>query len=95
LDSNIKPNKEQLLLRAGVLGDHLPALQASIVPVTIGDTLIFVTDGIRSGFEEGIKLDKPPERIASGILGRYSKGNDDALVFVARYLGRNDEALHT
>lgn len=88
LDSNIKPNKESLLLRRGLLGDQLPALRASIVPLMIGDTLIFATDGIQSGFQEGIKLDNPPQQIAAGILNQYSKGNDDALVLVVRYVGQ-------
>lgn len=88
LDGNIKPNKESLLLRRGLLGDQLPALRASIVPLMIGDTLVFATDGIQSGFQEGIKLDNPPQQIATGILDQYSKGNDDALVLVARYVGQ-------
>lgn len=88
LDSNIKPNKELLLLRRGLLGDQLPALRASIVPLMIGDTLIFATDGIQSSFQERIQLDNPPQQIATGILGQYSKGNDDALVLVARYVGQ-------
>jgi hypothetical protein len=83
------PPRESLLLRAGVVGRQLPALQASVVPVTAGDTLIFTTDGIRGGFNSIAPLmHHPPQQIADQILARDSKGTDDALVLVARYLGR-------
>jgi serine phosphatase RsbU (regulator of sigma subunit) len=87
-DRNVKPNKESLLLRRGLLGDHLPALHASIVPLMVGDTLIFTTDGIHNGFEQRINLDNSPRQIAANILRHYSKGNDDALVLVGRYVGQ-------
>src|SRR5205823_2688246 len=42
--------RESLLLRGGVVGGHLPALAAALIPVSRGDALIFATDGIRSDF---------------------------------------------
>jgi len=81
------PQRESLLLRGGVLGHQLPALQAAVVPVTAGDTLIFATDGIRNGFNAAAQIKSAPQKIASHILAEDSKGNDDALVLVARYLG--------
>jgi len=42
--------QEVLLLRGGVVGSQLPALQAAVLPVAKGDTLVFVTDGIRGEF---------------------------------------------
>jgi hypothetical protein len=83
--------RESVLLRGGLVGYHLPALQASIIPVAPGDLLILATDGIRAAFDDGIKLNETPRRIADNILSRYFKGNDDALVFVARYLGMRHE----
>ncbi|MGH7206638.1 MAG: SpoIIE family protein phosphatase [Nitrospiraceae bacterium] len=77
---------EYLLLRSGVVGSQLPSLSASIMPMMQGDTLIFVTDGIRSGFAKGLSTGDPPQRMANRILAEYSKGSDDALVLVARYL---------
>lgn len=82
-----RPRKESLLLRAGVLGGQLPALQASIVPIMPGDTLVFATDGIRSGFDARVTSHRSPKEIAAGILSNYSKGSDDALVLVARFTG--------
>jgi phosphoserine phosphatase RsbX len=81
------PQRESLLLRAGVLGHQLPALQAAVIPVQAGDTLIFTTDGIRGGFNYASRLKHSPEQIAKYILSEQSKGNDDALVLVARYVG--------
>ncbi|HEY2990781.1 MAG TPA: SpoIIE family protein phosphatase [Candidatus Binatia bacterium] len=81
------PQRESLLLRGGVVGHQLPALQAAVVPLTAGDTLIFTTDGIRGGFNVAPQLKNPPQKIADHILSEASKGNDDALVLVARYTG--------
>ena len=77
---------EYLLLRGGVVGGQLPSLSASIVPLTQGDTLVFTTDGIRGGFAKDLSTSDPPQEMADRILAKYSKGSDDALVFVARFL---------
>jgi phosphoserine phosphatase RsbX len=82
---------ESVLLRGGLVGYQLPALQASVIPVAAGDLLILATDGIHATFEEGINLNETPRQIADKILGRHFKGNDDALVLVARYPGRQHE----
>lgn len=84
-------SQEVLPLRGGVIGDQLPALVASIVPVVKGDTLIFTTDGIRMGFADDFKPDAA-QSTAESILARFARGTDDALVFVARYLGPQKEA---
>lgn len=83
-----KRARESLVLRGGVVGGRLPALHASIVPVVPGDTLILVTDGIASGFGEAVSLRDSPQRIADRILAQHSRGTDDALVLVARYVGK-------
>jgi negative regulator of sigma-B (phosphoserine phosphatase) len=70
-----------------VVGAQLPQLQGAILSVSPGDTLIFATDGVRSDFARDVLADDPPQRTADRILAQYSKGNDDALVLVARYLG--------
>lgn len=80
--------EEALLLRAGVVGGaHLPHLQAAVLPVSAGDTLVFVTDGVAADFSRGLARSLPPLRAAEAILGRYRKTTDDALVVVARFLG--------
>jgi phosphoserine phosphatase RsbX len=79
--------QEVLLLRGGVVGSQLPALQAAVLPIAKGDTLVFVTDGIRSEFVEGLSALESPQRAADRILKRHGKGNDDALVLVVRLTG--------
>jgi phosphoserine phosphatase RsbX len=76
---------EELLLRAGVVGAQLPPLQAAVLPVTHGDTLVFATDGIRSEFSEDVSALEPPQKCADRILASYCRHNDDALVLVSRY----------
>jgi phosphoserine phosphatase RsbX len=76
---------EELLLRAGVVGAQLPPLQAAVLPVKHGDTLVFATDGIRSGFIEDISAVEPPQKCADRILATYCRQSDDALVVVTRY----------
>jgi serine/threonine protein phosphatase PrpC len=79
--------QEVLLLRGGVVGAQLPGLQAAVLPITQGDTLIFVTDGIRGEFVDGLSALESPQRTADRILKQHSRGNDDALVLVARLTG--------
>jgi hypothetical protein len=47
--------------------------------------VIFVTDGIRSSFEDGIKSGDKPQQIADTIMAQFNRGTDDALVLVVRY----------
>lgn len=83
--------RESVLLRGGLVGYQLPALRASVIPVAPGDLLILATDGIHTTFEDGINLNATPRQIADKILRWHFKGNDDALVLVLRYLGRQHE----
>jgi hypothetical protein len=79
--------QECLLLRGGVVGSQLPVLQAAVLPVARGDTLVFVTDGIRGEFTENLSVLENPQRAANRILDSYRTGNDDALVLVVRLIG--------
>ena len=81
--------QEPLLLRAGVVGSILPALQASVLPVSKGDTVFFATDGIHSDFSTSLSGRENPQKAADRILNLYRSGNDDALVLVARLTGIN------
>jgi phosphoserine phosphatase RsbX len=76
---------ESLLLHGGIVGIQLPPLSASVIPVVSGDTLIFVTDGIRPDFADKQNLRDPPQEVADRILAQHRKGTDDALVLIARY----------
>ena len=81
--------RESLLLRAGVVGSQLPALQATVLPIVRGDTLFFATDGVRSDFSVSLSARENPQRAADRILEQYRSGNDDALVLVSRLTGKN------
>lgn len=76
--------QETLLLRGGVVGSQLPPLQATMLPIARGDTVYFVTDGVRSDFAQSLPALENPQRAADRILGQFQNGNDDALVLVAR-----------
>jgi serine phosphatase RsbU (regulator of sigma subunit) len=82
-----KPARETLLLRGGVIGHQLPALQTALLSVHRGDTLIFTTDGIRHSFSTAQHYKESPQEVADHILAEDSKGTDDSLVLVARYTG--------
>lgn len=79
--------RETVLQRAGVVGYSLPPLRADVIEVGPGDTLVLATDGMRSGFAEGLSPGASPQHLADHVLGQFSKGADDALVLVARYKG--------
>jgi len=81
------PRCSSLLLRGGLVGDHLPSVAATSLPLDGGETLIFATDGIRAGLADEVDLAQSPRALADTILARSAKPNDDALVVVARYMG--------
>lgn len=85
--ANGSESRERLLLAGGVVGYRLPTLRAVVHAIAPGDTLIFVTDGIRSSFSEDLPLNLPPQAIADHILAQHRRGTDDALALVARYVG--------
>lgn len=89
--NGLSPAREGVLLRGGMVGAQLPALYASVAPIHPGDLIVLTSDGIRGGFEPGVAIQSPPQRIADQILQKHFKGTDDALVLVARYLGRPHE----
>jgi negative regulator of sigma-B (phosphoserine phosphatase) len=78
---------EKLLLRNGVVGSHLPTLRAEELPIRPGDILTMVTDGVTAEHPMRVAMDAKIESVADGILASACKGNDDALVLVARYKG--------
>lgn len=85
-DPNLQPSKTALVTRGGIVGGRLPVARPWVIPVSAGDVLIFSTDGIRTGYVNGVAPTGPPQRIADQILERFGKTTDDALVLVARYL---------
>jgi serine phosphatase RsbU (regulator of sigma subunit) len=82
-----KPRRESVLLRGGVVGYQLPALQASVFPVVRGDLLVFATDGVREDFGDELNPSEPVAQVADRIIRRKFRGTDDGLVLACRYLG--------
>ena len=82
---------EVLLLRAGVVGMFLPPLAATVLPVLPGDILIFASDGIRGEFAQASLEADTLQKAAETILSQFAKGNDDAVVLVAKFLGDRHE----
>lgn len=76
-----------LLLRRGVVGDCLPQLQASVLPLNDGDTLVFTTDGVNPVLDHHLLSGDSLQGTAERILARCRTGHDDALVLLARYRG--------
>ena len=79
--------RHSLLIRGGVVGEQLPALNAAVIPVARGDMLILTTDGIRGGFAPAVVVTDPVQKIADRILVDHATATDDALVLVSRYVG--------
>jgi len=86
-DAGTAPRQELLLLRNGVVGRQLPPLQAGVLPVFPGDTLVLATDGVDPAFMTRTVEVDDPETTAARILEAHATGLDDALVLVARYRG--------
>lgn len=86
-DSKLKPSGEAMLLRGGIVGEHLPHLQATVTSIAPGDLIILATDGIRADFASQFASDFHPRKIAELISSGFRKGLDDGLVLAVRYLG--------
>jgi hypothetical protein len=84
--------QESLLLRAGTVGDQLPYISASVLPLGYGDTLIFATDGIRNGFADTLNINASTQEIARHIIDNHWRKIDDGLVLVARYVHKSESA---
>ena len=76
--------RTELFLRAGVVGDSLPATAASQMRIVPGDVIVAATDGVDTGFLDSIARLEPPQRLAERLLAEHRNGHDDALVLVAR-----------
>ena len=85
--ANKTNSQETLLLRGGVIGDHLPQLQAAVIPVGHGDMLVFATDGVRADFAATVSALENPQRAADRILKGFANRSDDALVLALRITG--------
>ena len=89
-DPSAVPTYVVLTTLGGTVGGRLPSIRPWVIPVSPGDTLVFTTDGIRSGLATTVALAVTPQRLADQILARGFKGTDDALVLVARVRGARE-----
>ena len=84
-DSGSRPDRITLVASAGFIGGELPHPTTRSVPLALGDTMVLFSDGVKDGFSDSIVLANSPQEIADTVIARHTKGNDDALVLVARY----------
>ena len=80
---------ESILLRCGVVGYQLPELQASVLPVAVGDVIVFATDGVREDFVDLVSPLDTPAQLVDKIVSQKYRGTDDGLVLACKYLGRS------
>jgi serine/threonine protein phosphatase PrpC len=85
VDVGNRPSRITLVPNAGFIGAEPAHPTTRSVPLALGDTVIMYSDGIKDGFAESLVLANTPQEIADSVITRHVKGNDDALVLVARY----------
>lgn len=83
----VQPPRELILLRAGVVGYQLPALQTSVFPIVAGDVTVFATDGVLEDFAERVHPGEALPTLVERILERDFRGTDDGLVLACKYTG--------
>ena len=84
-DFGNRPSRITLVPNAGFIGAEQAHPTTRSVPLALSDTVILYSDGIKDGFAESLVLSNTPQEIADFVITRHVKGNDDALVLVARY----------
>jgi negative regulator of sigma-B (phosphoserine phosphatase) len=80
---------ESILLRCGVVGYQLPELHASVLPVAVGDVIVFATDGVREDFVDLVSPADTPAQLVDKVVSQKYRGTDDGLVLACKYLGRS------
>ena len=86
-DPGVDARATPLLVRGGVVGDHLPDLQSSVVPLAADTTLVMTTDGVCGDYTEVLSATLEPRHLAKRILDGYARHDDDATVLVFRCNG--------
>jgi negative regulator of sigma-B (phosphoserine phosphatase) len=72
----------------GIVGVSLPkTLDLEFHALKSGDSIVLATDGIRRDFADANAPFRSVDAAANAILERHARGDDDALVIVARFLG--------
>ncbi len=73
-----------LLVRSGVVGDHLVEPRASVLEIDADSVLVMASDGVRRDFTEMLPCAMAPQKLAQQALVRYATQDDDATVLVFR-----------
>lgn len=73
---------EHLLVRPGIVGANLPALQEISVPIGPGDALVMATDGVSLGILPQVPRHLSSEQAAERLLSNSKAKEDDQLVLV-------------
>lgn len=84
-DSGSRPARITLVPSAGFIGGDPPHPTTRSVPLALGDTVLLFSDGIKEGFADSVVVTNTPKEIVDSAISRHTKGNDDALILVARY----------
>jgi serine phosphatase RsbU (regulator of sigma subunit) len=79
--------RASLLLRGGLLGQRVPAVATSSLPISPGDTLVLATNGVHWHADCDSVPNDTPDAMARHLLDENAIARDDALVVVARYRG--------
>lgn len=85
------PQRDSVLLRNGVVGYQLPELHSAVLPIAVGDTVVFATDGVRADFGDLVNLFDSLPQLVGKIITEKFRGTDDGLVLAFKYIG-TDEA---
>lgn len=71
---------------AGVVGDRLPPQLVPVaLPLSAGDALLLSSDGVDGAVADGLHVRGELGPLAEGLLRRHRRGDDDALVLLARF----------
>lgn len=71
---------------AGVVGDRLPPQLVPVaLPLAAGDALLLSSDGVDGAVADGLRVRGELGPLAEGLLRRHRRGDDDALVLLARF----------
>ncbi len=85
--THAEPKRHGIRQRGGVLGFSLPAIREEVLDWRPGDLLLLATDGLHVRFTQEGWTTEAPSPLAKLLLSRHGRGNDDALVLVARNRG--------
>jgi hypothetical protein len=60
-----------------------------VLPVAVGDVIVFATDGVREDFVDLVSPANTPAQLVDKIVNQKYRGTDDGLVLACKYLGRS------